>query len=151
MIPNVAIRRLKTDDAKMVAVIDKIAYSERYWSEKKWRLKIEDNSNYFGYVATIQNIVCGYVIYGYWKSNLVIIKLAVEPLLRRQGIGSLLLKEVQNKFTRFNIPKILIVVRDNKLDSHLFLKSQTYKAVEVRRNFFSDLDGAKDGYIFEFS
>lgn len=147
MITNIVIRRILYSDAKLVSIIDRSAYEEKYWDSLSFLKRIKD-VKYHGFVATINELVCGYVMYRYSNEVIVVTRLATDPILKRQGIGGSLLNKVEEKLDN-KYKQILLVIRDTNLSAHLFLKNQNYKALEVKRKFFNDSD-IKDGYVFSY-
>lgn len=130
--------------------IDREAYPDKFWTKKNFE-KYFDKDDFFTYVAVSNAIISGYILCGQTNNSIVIAKMGVDRLLRRERIGSRLLYKVHKKLNR-EVNSIYTITRDTNLPAHLFLKNQGYQAVKIKWGFFKDLDDSiKDGYLFKYS
>jgi N-acetylglutamate synthase-like GNAT family acetyltransferase len=95
-----------------------------------------------GKVATINDVIAGYVIYNYEEDEIVIDRLVVDPWHQQKGIGGQLLERCINKEAQ--ISRTIIWAYDDNLVSHLFLKNKGFVAIEVKKN----VTDSKDIYVF---
>jgi ribosomal protein S18 acetylase RimI-like enzyme len=72
----------------------------------------------------------GYLLYSRRNSRFVIVKLAVDPIYRRQGIATELLLELT---LRLNLkrPRIDAYVAESNLPAQLFLKAKGFEAISI--------------------
>lgn len=86
--------------------------------------------------------VLGYAIYTLLDTHIYLNRLVVDPLFQQEKIGTQLMNNLKGRVDNMNNSrtKIRTYVPDHCLTSHLFLKSQGFKAIEV--------DG--DNYLFEY-
>ena len=117
------------------------------WSERDFEITIR-HRDITGIVSTIDNRVVGYAVYELFKTAIDILNLAVDPTMRRQGVGSALVDKIQCILSRGRRNLIGVCVSEEKTAGQLFLKS---------RGFFWDLtipeaygDGSEDAYHFSY-
>lgn len=83
----------------------------------------------------------GYCILKIFPKYLEIVRLAVDPLLRRKGYGSRLMTSIIESQSNKTREKIVIDVHQNYTASHLFLKKFNFKAIQKK----------SDPEIYEFT
>lgn len=108
--------------------------------------------NNIGMVAvdSQDNKVLGYIIYELLDDRFEVLRLAVDPIYQRQGVGRALLKTIERKLTPERRRRICILVEDSMLPTHLFLKATGYRATSVQGNeyyFFKGVTWNSKGQI----
>jgi ribosomal protein S18 acetylase RimI-like enzyme len=90
----------------------------------------------------------GYLLYSRRNSRFVIVKLAVDPIYRRQGIATELLQEL---ILRLNLkrPRIDIYIAESNLPAQMFLKARGFTAISILTG--QDPYTAEDIYTMRFS
>lgn len=100
-----------------------------------------------GMVAEFKDEVLGYMLYELHADRIELLRMAVDPKVRRDTIGSAMLFKLVMKL-RFRDRRVLVVrVPDANLGCHLFLRANGLRAVEVEREFYPD---GSDAYVFEY-
>ncbi len=89
-----------------------------YVETNKYRKK----SNVTVLVAEVDCQVVGYAVYELSPKRIYIMRLAVEPLIQRQGIGSALLNNIIDRLKPERRQSISVTVHEDYLKSHMFLK-----------------------------
>lgn len=118
------------------------------WTEEQF-LQTLRNRNCIGMVAEIRDKVVGFMVYELQKTRLDLLNLAVEPRLRRQGIGRQLVEKLLSKLSEHRRHTLTVPVRESNLDAQLFFRSQGLRAVHVLRRLYDDT--GEDCYLMQFS
>lgn len=128
----------------MPEILDIENESFRYpWAESDFILSLRQRT-VVGKVAEYREKVIGYIIFELNKKYLEVLNIAVHPDFRRQGVGSLLMKDLKNSLGNER-SRIKLVAADYNLDAHLFYKSQDFKAVKIVNDYYvtENVDGYK--------
>jgi ribosomal-protein-alanine N-acetyltransferase len=141
---------LKRDYSDVLA-IDSASFS--YAMAESELMNILRQKNSIGIVAESSEKILGFAIYDLEKDSIDIVRFAVHPEHRRQGIGTALLDKLISKCHPFSWCFLRQTVSEDNLDGQLFLKARGLKAESISRNEFIDPysgDGL-DGYVFKYS
>lgn len=107
-------------------------------------LRLVRSQNTTGFVAEVEKTVVGYAILMN-DGELSIVRLAVDPVFRRMGVGGRIVRRIKERMT-YKMPVVRTCLCDRNLGGHLFLKSQGFIAGSVVRR----PDGMSDMYEFSF-
>lgn len=118
------------------------------WTEEEFLDQLRQY-NCIGMVAERQEQIVGFMIYELRKHKLHVLKFAVAPWVRRQGIGSKMVDKLIHKLSQQRRSVISLEVRETNLASQLFFRSQRFRADEILREHFED--SGEDAYRFVFS
>lgn len=143
---DVQIRWLIRRDMPDVLRIERSTYGDS-WTDEDF-LSCLRQRNCIGMVAEHDQQIVGFMIYELHKSRLHILNFAVDPELRRQGVGTQMVLRLVDKLSQQRRNEILIEVRERDLDTQLFFKKQGFRAVCVLRHHFDDT--AEDAYTMQF-
>ena len=120
------------------------------WSQEQFIESLR-HRNCIGMVVEGDMPIVGFVIYTLSKDRLIVANFAVHPDHRRRGVGSLMIQELKRKVIEHvgsdgeSCRDFLeIHVCEDNEPMHAFLKSQSFDAQRVDREFY---DG-RDGYCF---
>lgn len=100
------------------------------WTEQDFLECLRQN-NCIGMVAMSLDSKCkvvGFMIYELHKSRLHLLKMVVDPDVRRNGVGSQMVSRLIDKLSQQRRNEIRIEVSERNLNAQLFLKSQGFKA-----------------------
>lgn len=100
---------------------------------------------FFGRVAFCGPYACGMVFYEIKLYTISIHYLIVDAHWKNQGVGSLLIADLQRRCGGLIKRELEFVVDDRKTDLHLFLRSQGFRAEGI-----SHRDDGRDFYHFEW-
>lgn len=115
---------------------------EQFWGEKSSLDKMKDmfnklraNNDYILLSAIQDNKVVGsamgvvcHELYGECRPFMVIEDFIVDNNVRRKGIGTGLMKELENRARDHNCCNILLVTESNRTDAQSFYESTGFKA-----------------------
>ena len=101
-----------------------------------------------GKVAENNESVVGFLIYELHKYQVYILNIAVDPLLRRYGVGSCLIDGLIRKLTLRRRNRIVLNVRETNLSAQLFFRALGFRATAVLRNLYEET--REDAYLMEY-
>lgn len=98
-------------------------------------------------IAEVDGKAVGFLFYEIHETELIIIRFAVAKSIRRQGVGSKMIKSLMEKSSVKTRRKVYVRVRESNLDAQLFFKSQGFKTYEnsVLRRYYRDT--GEDAYL----
>jgi N-acetylglutamate synthase-like GNAT family acetyltransferase len=128
--PN-QMRYIKNED------IDRIVYLEKDTAHepltRKEIIQFRKKNNVSIVVCEDKQAV-GFAIFKIFPKYLEIVRLAVDPLLRRKGIGSRIMNSIIQSQSNKDRDKIIVEVHQDYLGSHLFLKKFGFTAIQKKKN-----------------
>lgn len=145
--PKPAIRWMIRMDMPGVLAIDQASFAAP-WTDDDY-LKTLRQRNAIGMVAEYNGRVAGSMIYELHKSKLVALRMAVDPKLHRQGIGSAMIEKLKSKLSSHRRTRLVFYVPEFLLGMQLFLKSQGFHAVSVKRAADTGYDD--DLYVMQYA
>ena len=143
---TVQIRWLIRRDMPKVLEIERSSF-QRPWTEEDFLCSLRQR-NCIGMVAESDQAVVGFMVYELHKSKLRILNFAVAPSVRRQGIGSHMIRRLIDKLSQQRRKEIVLEVRETNLDAQLFFRSEGFRAVRVIRSYYEDTD--EDAYLMRY-
>lgn len=126
-----------------VASIEKECFSDP-WSENSLRQELENERAYF-IVCTESGEILGYAGMYTVCGDGYICNIAVKEKFRRNGIGNLLLEELENEVKRQGGDFITLEVRQSNFSAIALYEKRGYVREGIRRSFYSHPD--EDGII----
>ncbi len=94
--------------------------------------------NVIGLIAEHDERVVAFTVYALNKTQLHILKLAVAPEFRRQGIGSQITRKLIGKLSVRRRNRIVLEVRETATAAQLFWKHCGFRAVAVVQDFYDN-------------
>lgn len=128
MSPAFTTRFLIRSDIKHVQLFER-EFNDA-WDEADFLSHIQDHK-VIGLVALIKERPIGYVLYKLNSNRITVIRIAVDDLYHRQGIGTLLIKTLIEKLDPSRRQWLRIDAPEDNLGLHLFLKSLGCRATVV--------------------
>ena len=104
---KIELRWMIKRDLREVVAIDEISFMLP-WSEQYFRERLKFDKA-LGMVAVAGGKVVGYMVFECWQEHLGLIKIAVHPDYRHQGIGTELIKRLKWKLAIHSRKKIITV------------------------------------------
>ncbi len=129
-----AIRR----DMPEILEIDDASFDD-VWGEEDFLKHLRERS-VIGMVAEHGDRVVGYMVYRLYKHEYELLRIAVAPDCRRQGVGFAMLCKMADRLSRNHRTRFHLAVSDRNLGAQLFLRGCGLKAVGIEG----------DAYRFEF-
>lgn len=130
--PN--IRSICKKDIREMVLIERRCFSVP-WSEADFKAAI-NLPNVRCYVALMQGQIAGFLIYQVFDKYFVICNLAVDMEFRRNGIGTLLMKEVNKQVGTNKVKDLEVIVNERSADAQLFFKSLGFQWVKTLHGFY---------------
>ncbi len=142
---DLCLRRLYKRDVPKLVRIEGLAYASP-WGRVTF-VDILSCCNIGGYCAVANDEIVGYLIYCMTKHNLHIENIATKPVLRRQGIGTALVRRLQLRLSKQSRRRVVACVRESRVGTQLFLQSLGFTAVRTDTEYYAD----EDAIIFHYS
>ncbi len=98
-------------------------------SEREIQKKLERDPDLF-LVAEAQNTLIGTVIGGFDGRRGFVYHLAVHSVYRRRGVGSLLIREVENRLRSKGCIRCYLLVRPDNLDAQRYYEKAGWKILD---------------------
>ncbi len=128
------LRKMKESDAHAIAQIEKKTFTDA-WSEKSILDTFYQNQA-FVVVAEAEEKIVGYCIVYFVLDEGEIARIAVAPNVRRQGVGHLILDEVEKICTGKSITKLLLDVRESNRTARAFYSGYGFSEDGIRKDFY---------------
>lgn len=100
--------------------------------------------NSIGMVAENGTTIAGFMIYELGKRSINIVNFGVAPDCTRLGVGTAMIEKLVSKLCQERRRSLRIIVEDDNLDMHLFLRAMGFQAVRVVRSM------PRDEYVFRY-
>ena len=91
-------------------------------------------------VAVFEHKVIGYLCTNYRLHEAYLLKLAVHPDFRRQGVATILMHEAKRQLKRRGCVFIYLKVRRSNLSAKTFYEQFGFKIETVRKKYYDDPD-----------
>jgi ribosomal-protein-alanine N-acetyltransferase len=117
------------------------------WTEEDF-VRCLRQRNCIGMVAERNDKIVGFMIYELLQSELHVLNFAVRKEFRRMGVGSQMMEKLVSKLSYGRRDRIVLEVRETNLDAQLFFKKQTFRAIDVLRDYYEDT--IEDAYLMQY-
>lgn len=137
------IRWMTTQDFDQLVKIEEAAFPYP-WDENDFNTCLK-KKNIVGVVLLKDKTIIAYMIFEYKKTMYEIVSLAVDPLYQKKGHGKQLihyLTQTVRSSKEGPINKISLVVSDQNLNCHQFLKTLNFTAVKIHKDYFGPMHDA---------
>ena len=124
------IRWLQRSDMYDVLQIENASFDEP-WTDSEFT-KCLKKRNVIGVVLETDFKTLGFMLYEFHKTSLRVVKFAVHPNERRQGIGSQLVERLVDKLKQQRRTEIEIAIPEASLAAQLFFSACGFNAEEIR-------------------
>jgi ribosomal-protein-alanine N-acetyltransferase len=124
-----------------------LASFEYAWTEDDF-LRCLRQRNCIGMVAERGDAIVGFMIYELHRTRLQLLNFAVNPTVRRTGVGGLLVSKLVYKLCSHRRSKLALAVREGNTAAQLFFRAHGFKAEKVLRNYYED--SGEDAYQMEY-
>lgn len=131
-----SIRRLRREDVADVAELERKIFSDA-WSERAI-LETLDQKQTMLLAAYEDKKMIGYVILYYVLEDGEIARIAVADGYRRQGVATLMLREMAILCRDIGVSKILLDVRESNAAAYAFYERRGFVRDGIRKNFYSN-------------
>lgn len=136
------IRWMIRRDMPEVLAIDAAGYNEP-WLEEDF-LRVLRQRNVIAMIAEHGTAVIGFMVYEVHGRRFEMLRFAVHPDWRRQGVGAKMVVKIASKMTKNRRQWIMADISERSLEAQLFARDMGFRAIGVRRDF----DGTDTIYRF---
>jgi len=106
--------------------------------------------DHIGVVLTIDKTIVGYMIFNFNKSSYNILSIAVDPNHYKNGFGRRMIEYLKTKIrssAEGPKDKIHLIVSDQNLNCHNFLKALQFKAIRIHKRYFGPEHDAYEFFL----
>lgn len=141
---NITIRKMRQDDIEQCINIEK-SHNIKILSRKILENDLKKDSNYY-LVATLNNTLVGYIGLSYVLDTADIISIVVKKDYTKNGIASLLLREIISFCYKKEIKNIFLEVRKSNTPAQALYNKFGFFKISERKKYYNNIE---DAYIFE--
>lgn len=117
------------------------------WTEDDFTTILKEKES-IGITIKLDGKLIGFLIYKLYRIDIKILNFGIHPNHRNIGAGTFLIHKITDRLESFKRRRILVRVRESNLSAQQFLRTIGFKAIKVRRKYFSD--SGEDAYVFEY-
>lgn len=117
------------------------------WTEEEF-VRVRRIRSCIGSVFERDHVICGYVLYNLREYSIEILNLAVAPCVKRQQIGSKMIKRLIDKLSEQRRRAIVVNVRESSVAAQLFFKHCGFRCVQVIRKAYTEC--GEDAYVMRY-
>lgn len=144
---DVSIRWLIRRDMPEVLRIERESF-EFPWTDEDFVGCLRQR-NCIGMVCEWEHEIVGFMVYELHKSAFRILNLAVDPMLRRVGIGRQMIERLRDKLSQQRRSEMQTEVRERNIDAQRFFKAMGFSCIETIRTPYEDTD--EDAYVMRYT
>ncbi|MEW6006964.1 MAG: ribosomal protein S18-alanine N-acetyltransferase [bacterium] len=135
---GVSIHKLTHNDLKKVLEIENLSFKDP-WTKGMFEEEMK-NGNF--YVAKEGEKIIGYGGFSIVEDEVSLVNLAIHPLSRRRGIGSLLLLHLMEMAKVKKGKMMFLEVRRSNISAISFYHKHNFKETGVRKGYYEDREDA---------
>lgn len=142
-----SVRPLSSDDLMSLVALEAKIQKAPWTKEHFERELVKDYSRVLLMTDDeTDSIIIGYIVYWVLADDAQVLNLGVDPLFRRRGIGSTLLRKAVGEAMRGGAKKITLDVRVSNTPAIQLYQETGFSITHRRKNFYSD---GEDAYFME--
>jgi len=88
------------------------------------------------WVVLKDHIVCGFIVFREIGDEAELLKIAVAPVMQKQGVGSMLLQRMLQKFHDKKIIRCFLEVRQSNKEAIALYQKYGFVTVGIRQNYY---------------
>jgi len=128
----VHVRWMIRRDMPEVLEIERECFGQGAWTREDFIRHLRQR-NCIGMVAEHENLLVGYMVYELSRRWMLLVRLAVDPGCRGQGVGTTLLDKLKRKLSAQRRQLIVCPVQETALDTLRFLHRRGFRAIGLAR------------------
>jgi [ribosomal protein S18]-alanine N-acetyltransferase len=132
--PAVTIRELQSSDADSLLAIQAQSPEASQWQKKDYESLDRGSSR--GWVAQVESGLTGFLVARLIADEVEILNLAVDPAMRRRGIGKSLLNEAIAWAGKNGAARAYLEVRQRNQGALEFYKARGFRPIGMRPNYY---------------
>jgi len=118
--------------------IDEIEEANKLLAELSYKITLDSfNNDFLKCLIYYDYCIKGIVVYDLLYDRIEIEYIIIDNNFKRQGIGSMLLKELEKN----NINNITLEVRESNNEAINFYKNNGFSIASIRKNYYGDENG----------
>ncbi len=141
----VVLKRANVADTDVVAAIEKVCFAD-FYSMSQIATDLKNDSQYYIYIATINDVVVGYASYSVVTDEAELIRIAVLPDHRGSGVGAEILTKSYNYISEL-AKSLFLEVSDANISAIKLYTSFGFREISRRKRYYSD---DSDAIIMEY-
>lgn len=130
---GVSVRRMRTEDAKKVALLEEKIFS-RPWSEASFRKALEMPEQIL--LVAEKGEICGYGVLFVAADQADISNIAVDPAFRGCGIGASLMREMLSEARAAGVKEVFLEVRESNVPAIALYHKYGFRQIGVRKAYY---------------
>lgn len=151
---KVVVRNYLSSDFDSLFEIESLSFVDP-WNKESLKADFENNPFARVLVATLDDAIVGFVDYYITFNTSTIAKVAVHPIYRKQGIGSILMESMINQIVNNNkalsleeeinesfIETMTLEVRESNIPAINLYKKMGFKQIVVKHNYYKNGENA---------
>lgn len=147
MMQKINITDLRLEDVEKVAEIEKMCFSKP-WSENSFKNALNDSDSKF-FVARLDSDIVGFSgMYIAAGAEGYVYNIAVNPLFRKKGIGTILTKKLIDYAKEKNLEFLSLEVRKSNNSAISVYEKCGFEKIGIRKNFYES--PVEDALIMTF-
>ena len=104
--------------------------------------------NSIGMVAEHDEKIVGFMNYELAKNRIHVLNFAVDPKMRRCGVGAQMVCKLKDKLSTQRRTRLLLEVRETNLTAQLFFHECGLRAISILKNYYEDAQ--EDAYLMQY-
>ncbi len=129
---------MQKDDIPAIWDIEQVSFPAP-WSRESFLSEMYGKEA-ISQVAVFEHKVIGYLCANYRLHEAYLLKLAVHPDFRRQGVATILMHEAKRQLKQRGCVFIYLKVRQSNLSAKAFYEQFGFKIETVRKKYYDDPD-----------
>ena len=142
---DIQIRRANSKDIKQIDNIES-SLEHRILSYDTLSSTL-DNKSYIYMVASVNNIIVGYIVAELLVDHLDLLAIAINKDYRRKNIASTLILELFKTCKSLNVDDIFLEVRCNNMNAIKLYEKVGFEKISSRKNYYKDT--GEDAFIYK--
>jgi ribosomal-protein-alanine N-acetyltransferase len=139
-INTIKIRKMTKNDIKQVMEIESVSFGNFHWKPEAFTAEMENNIGQYFIAEDEHKNLLGYC--GFWliMEEAHITTIAVQPTLRKQGIGEKLLQKMIDAGYEKGVKWFTLEVRAGNIAAQNLYYKYNFKSLGLRRKYYQDND-----------
>ncbi|HEX3037025.1 MAG TPA: ribosomal protein S18-alanine N-acetyltransferase [Thermodesulfobacteriota bacterium] len=135
-LPKYMIEDTRSEDLDDVMKIEEACFPTP-WPRQIFEMELESTRSHMR-VARVGGVTAGYIVAWMVYDEIHILNIAVHPDFRRMGLGEALLRDCLDHFFTKGAKHAILEVRRGNLSAQKLYEKLGFKAIGVRRKYYSD-------------
>ena len=144
---NIRFENLTKDNYKDLHKIDLECFRDEVWGENTFFSDITDSFKTYE-IADVDGVIAGYGCYTQILDECDILKVAVKPEFRKNGIGLNIMNRLLYNAREAGVTAVTLEVRESNVAAQKLYEKLGFKYVGTRKGFYRDKENAKIYWLY---